>query len=151
MNLSDEQKKSVAGWISDGASLADVQKRLKEELQIAANYMDVRFLVDDLNLQIKEQPRQSEAFERLAAAKQEGEQQREGPPTGGVKVTVDAITKPHSLASGKVTFSDGVTAEWMLDQSGRLGLNPSTPDYRPNQADVLAFQDELQRVARGFA
>jgi hypothetical protein len=39
----------------------------------------------------------------------------------------------------------------MLDQSGRLGLNPSTPDYRPNQADVLAFQDELQRVARGFA
>jgi hypothetical protein len=151
MNLTDEQKNIVAGWIGDGASLADVQKRLKEELQIAATYMDVRFVVDDLNLQIKEQPRQSEAVDRLAAAKQEGEQQREGPPPGGVRVTMDTITKPHSMASGKVTFSDGVTAEWMLDQSGRLGLNPSQPGYRPSQSDVIAFQDELQRVARGFA
>ena len=153
MVLTDEQKKTVASWIADGASLSDVQKRLKDEFQITMTYMDVRFLVDDLKLQIKEEePNQSEAVERLAAAKQEGEMQREGaPPTGGVSVTMDRITKPHALASGKVTFSDGETAEWMLDQTGRLGLVPATQGYRPSQADVLAFQDELQRVARGFA
>ena len=127
MVLTDEHKKAVSAWIADGATLSDVQKRLKDELQIAMTYMDVRFLVDDLQLQIKEEePKQSEAADRLAAAKQEGEMQREGAATpGGVSVTMDHITKPHALASGKVTFSDGETAEWMLDQTGRLGLVPT--------------------------
>jgi hypothetical protein len=49
-----------------------------------------------------------------------------------------------------VTFSDGETAEWMLDQTGRLGLNPTKPGYRPSEADVMSFQRELQRVAQGF-
>jgi hypothetical protein len=153
MDLTDEHKKAVAAWIAAGASLSDVQKRLKDELQLAMTYMDVRFLVDDLKLQIKEEePKQSEAAERLAAAKQEGETHREAAaPTGGVNVTMDRITKPQALASGQVTFSDGETAEWMLDQTGRLGLVPGRPGYRPSEADVMAFQRELQRVAQGFA
>jgi hypothetical protein len=153
MTLTDEHKKAVSAWIADGASLSDVQKRLKDELQITMTYMDVRFLVDDLKLQIKEEePKQSEAADRLAAAKQEGEMQREGSaPAGGVNVTMDRITKPQALASGQVTFSDGETAEWMLDQTGRLGLVPGKPGYRPSETDVMAFQRELQRVAQGFA
>lgn len=150
MNLTQEQKQLVSVWVADGASLAEVQRRLKEECAVSATYMDVRFLVDDLKLQLKEQPKQSEAADRLAAAKQEGESARSGPPPGGVSVTMDTITKPHALASGKVTFSDGQSAEWMLDQTGRLGMNPSQPGYRPSQADVMAFQQELQRVAQGF-
>ena len=150
MKLTDEQKAVVSRWIGEGATLADVQRRLKDEHGLGLTYMDVRFLVDDLKLQLKEQPKQSEAVERLAAAKQEGETARSGPPPGGVSVTMDTITKPHSLASGKVTFSDGETADWMLDQTGRLGLNPTKPGYRPSQTDVMAFQQELQRVAQGF-
>jgi hypothetical protein len=150
MNLSEEDKKSVASWVAEGASLAEVQRRLKEELGVSVTYIDVRFLVDDLKLQLKEQPKQSEAVERLAAAKQEGESARSAPPAGGVSVTMDTITKPHALASGKVTFSDGESADWMLDQTGRLGLNPTKPGYRPSQTDVMAFQQELQRVAQGF-
>jgi len=150
MNLSEEDKKSVASWVAEGASLAEVQRRLKEERGVSVTYMDVRFLVDDLKLQLKEQPKQSEAVERLAAAKQEGESARSAPPAGGVSVTMDTITKPHALASGKVTFSDGESADWMLDQTGRLGLNPTKPGYRPSQTDVMAFQQELQRVAQGF-
>lgn len=150
MNLSEEDKKSVASWVAEGASLSEVQRRLKEERGVSVTYMDVRFLVDDLQLQLKEQPKQSEAVERLAAAKQEGESARSAPPAGGVSVTMDTITKPHALASGKVTFSDGETADWMLDQTGRLGLNPARPGYRPSEADVMSFQRELQRVAQGF-
>lgn len=147
MNLTDEQKKLVAAWLADGASLAEVQKRIKEECGVSATYMDVRFLVDDLKLEVKEQPKQSEAVERLEAAKQEGERPA---PTGKVSVTMDTITKPQAMVSGKVTFSDGETAEWMLDQTGRLGLNPAKPGYRPSQTDVMAFQEELQRVVQGL-
>ena len=151
MKLTEDQKKQVAQWVAEGASLSDVQRRLKEECAVSLTYMDVRFLVDDLQLQLKEQPKQSEAVERLAAAKQEGESARSAPLTGGgVAVTMDTITKPHALASGKVTFSDGETAEWMLDQTGRLGLNPSKPGYRPSETDIMSFQRELQRVAQGL-
>jgi hypothetical protein len=52
------------------------------------------------------------------------------------------------MISGKVTFSDGQKAEWYLDQMGRLGLNPDQVGYRPSEQDVLAFQVELQRLAR---
>lgn len=151
MQLTDEQKSAVALWVAEGATLADVQRRLKDELGVGLTYMDVRFLVDDLKLQLKEQPRQSEAVDRLAAAKQEGDSERQGAPSAGVRVTMDAVTRASALASGKVTFSDGETADWMLDQTGRLGLNPTKPGYRPTETDIMAFQSELQRVAQGFA
>ncbi len=154
MQLTDEQKAAVAAWIGEGASLADVQRHLKEQHALSLTYMEVRFLVDDLGLQVIEQARPAEAADRLAAAKQQGETERDhggAPAAGGVSVTLDTITKPRALASGKVTFTDGETADWMLDQTGRLGLNPSTPGYRPSREDIMAFQDELQRVARGFA
>jgi hypothetical protein len=151
MQLTDEQKNAVALWVAEGATLADVQRRLKDELGVGLTYMDVRFLVDDLKLQLKEQPKQSEAVDRLAAAKQEGDSERQGAPSAGVRVTMDAVTRASALASGKVTFSDGETADWMLDQTGRLGLNPTKPGYRPTEADIMAFQSELQRVAQGFA
>lgn len=151
MLLTDEQKNAVALWVAEGATLADVQRRLKDELGVGLTYMDVRFLVDDLKLQLKEQPKQSEAVDRLAAAKQEGDSERQGAPSAGVRVTMDAVTRASALASGKVTFSDGETADWMLDQTGRLGLNPTKPGYRPTETDIMAFQSELQRVAQGFA
>lgn len=150
MQLADDQRAKVAIWVAEGASLAEVQKRLKDDCGVSMTYMDVRFLVDDLKLEIKEQPRQSEAAERLAAAKSQGEGERAGETPGGVRVTMDTITKPQAIASGKVTFSDGQSADWMLDHAGRLALNPSTPGYRPTQADITAFQQELQRAAQGF-
>lgn len=151
MALSDEQKTAVAAWIEEGASLSGVQKNLKEQYGLSLTYMEVRFLVDDLRLQIKEAPSQSETLERLETAKQQGESERDGAVPGKLSVTVDQITKPQALISGKVTFSDGETAEWLLDRAGRLGLNPDKPGYRPSQTDILAFQEELQRIAGGGA
>ncbi len=65
-----------------------------------------------------------------------------------MNVTIDSITRPGSLISGHVVFSDGEKAEWYLDQTGRLGLNPDTPGYRPVAKDVTDFQIELEKLAR---
>src|SRR5690606_36103849 len=54
MSLSPEQTQSVAQWVRDGASLSEVQKRIQEEFQDSMTYMDVRFLVDDLDLTLKD-------------------------------------------------------------------------------------------------
>jgi hypothetical protein len=75
-------------------------------------------------------------------------------PTGGVLLDVDSVTlHPGALASGKVTFSDGVTGKWIIDQQYRPGFTEiSQPGYRPSPADAQAFMQELGRAmqARGF-
>ena len=54
MILSDTQKVIVAEWVQNGRSLADVQRSLREEFDISLTYMDVRFLVDDLDVKMPE-------------------------------------------------------------------------------------------------
>ncbi len=53
MSLSPEQKQAVSSWVAAGDSLADIQRKLAEQFQISMTYMDVRFLVDDLGLELK--------------------------------------------------------------------------------------------------
>ena len=48
------------------------------------------------------------------------------------------------MASGVVTFSDGVSGKWALDQMGRLMLETPQKGYQPSAPDVQAFQRELQ-------
>ena len=46
----DEQKREIARWVSDGMGLSDIQKKINEDFGVVMTYMDVRFLVDDLDL-----------------------------------------------------------------------------------------------------
>src|SRR5881227_1960736 len=54
MDLTPEQKKAVASWVAAGDGLSTLQKKLSEQFQISMTYRDVRFLVDDLNLELKD-------------------------------------------------------------------------------------------------
>jgi len=55
------------------------------------------------------------------------------------------LARPGALVSGKVKFSDGKTADWILDQAGRLGLVPSQKGYKPPATDLEEFQILLQQ------
>ena len=46
--LTDEQRAAVRQWVEEGASLPDVQRRLKETFGLTLTYMDVRLLTLDL-------------------------------------------------------------------------------------------------------
>jgi len=54
MTLSPEQKQAVAAWVAAGDNLSAVQKKLQDEFQVSMTYMDVRFLVDDLDLSLQD-------------------------------------------------------------------------------------------------
>ncbi|HTB80141.1 MAG TPA: hypothetical protein VK717_04560 [Opitutaceae bacterium] len=180
-----EQKQAVTGWIAAGDSLSIVQKKLTEQFKLSLTYMDVRFLVDDLGLELKNaapaatpeigkapapkatpaEPAKKGFFdkakEKLGFAKGEEddlqtdiaeEDLADDPgtldaPAGAVSVSVDKVTLiPGALASGTVTFSDGVTGKWIVDNYGRPGFTEiSQPGYRPNPADAQAFMQELSR------
>ena len=45
-----------------------------------------------------------------------------------------------------MTFSDGVSSTWALDQYDRLMLNSKRKGYQPPAADIPAFQRELSRL-----
>ncbi len=185
MTLTPEQKQAVSSWVAAGDNLSAVQKKLITEFKISMTYMDVRFLVDDLNLALKDQAPKIDASDVTKAqpaspgadadVKDEppfpgedeippGEDSPESadfdeavPPSGlenNVVVTIDKVTLlPGALASGTVTFSDGVTGKWIVDNYGRPGFTEiSKPGYRPSAGDAQAFMKELSTALqkRGY-
>lgn len=189
MTLSAEQRAAVSQWIAAGDSLAAVQRKLTDELKVSMTYMEVRFLVDDLGLELKtpapkfsappaaapapaapaaEPAPKKGLFGKLkdavtgksedAVPVEEPELPADEPydedlpgelppldpnaPASTLTVEVDRLTRPGTLASGTVTFSDATTSKWAMDQYGRLMLD-APKGYKPSQADVQAFQLEL--------
>lgn len=156
MNLTDAQKQQVSVWLDQGLKVADVQKKLAAELGVTMTYMEVRFLLDDLRLKPKDPEPPKEPAPALPIAGPGSPAPAAGPvaalpgapaepaAVGSVKLSVDALARPGTVISGKVTFSDGQAAEWFLDQMGRPGLVPTQKGYKPSQMDVMEFQDLLQ-------
>lgn len=135
--LTPDQVASLKQRAADGATMSDLQRHLKEDLGISITYMDTRFLILDLGIELLEEPKETP----------KPEEEKPAPvPTGKVTVTMDTLTLPGALVSGKVTFSDGESAIWMLDQSGRPGLDPDTPGYRPSEEDIMEFQIQLRAL-----
>ena len=150
MKLTEEQLKSVAAWFVGGASLDEIQKRLVAEFGVHVTYFDLRMIVAELpqpeegeetdddkaagrRFPQEEEGNEADAQERVPP--DDGAQERVPPddgsqervPPANVTVTVDALMIPGTMASGDVTFSDGVKGKWYLDQMGRLGLGGDLP------------------------
>ena len=180
MSLTPEQKQTVASWVAAGDNLSLVQKKLSEQFKISMTYRDVRFLVDDLNLDLIDPAPKADASDvtkanvagapaakpgpaqpAVPAANADDEGEIPGaedypaadeaalpePAPGGAStltLELDRIMRPGAMVSGNVTFSDGVTGKWALDQQGRLMLDTRVKGYKPTPTDVQAFQRELQ-------
>ncbi len=185
MSLTPEQKQAVATWVTAGDNLSAVQKKLAEQFKLSLTYRDVRFLVDDLNLALKDPAPKVDASdvskipvpppaapagkkgmldrlkEKVGLAPGAVEEDEVSPEAleeaaaedlaapvpagaGQVALELDRIVRPGFMVSGNVTFSDGVSGKWALDQMGRLLLETPQKGYQPNPADVQAFQRELQ-------
>lgn len=164
MMISDEQRSSIKEWLADGATLADVQKKLKDECQLTMTYMDVRLLVLEIGAEVQEAPEPEPEPEPEPApppAAEEPPPSRPGPwanppaeesdpddipPIGApdVSLSIDRLVVPGAMVSGDVTFTDGVKARWMIDRSGRFGLEPEQDGYQPAESDLEMFQAELR-------
>ena len=161
--LTQEQQEAVIQWAKEGANLNDIQSRLKTQFSLTLTYLDARLLITDLGIKLQEkkkdaeQPKQEAPAAPPQAAGQDFEEDQDlevlpadqglGKGGGGsVKVHVDQIAVPGAMVSGRVTFSDGKSAVWYLDQYSRLGLKGAEPGYQPPPSDIPLFQAELDRA-----
>lgn len=171
MELSEQQRQAVKEWLAGGASLSDVQKRLKSEFDLTLTYIDVRLLVLDIGAAVKDKPEpkppkaaapkappaavpsedadaEADALEYEPGHPSDEDDAGGGLPQDGaaasVTLTLDRLVVPGAMVSGTVVFSDGVKARWLIDQMGRFGLEPETPGYRPSNPDLQAFQMQLR-------
>ena len=134
-DLTDEQKAQVAEWAAAGDQLNDLQKKMTEAFGISISYMDTRFAIMDLGIELVTEE---------APVEEKKEEPKELTPQGYVDATVDEIVRPGFLASGKVIFSDGMNALWGLDQMGRLSVDADDPSYQVDDEDMIAFQEVLR-------
>ncbi|MCH6258530.1 hypothetical protein MLD52_18360 [Puniceicoccaceae bacterium K14] len=149
MSLSNEQKQTISQRLADGASMADIQRLVNEDFGLKMTYMEVRFLIDDLEIEVPDnKPEEPETPEEDAAATPAASADATLVPEG-VSVEVDKIKRPGAAMSGSVTFSDGITAVWYIDEMGRLGLDPSQEGYQPSEEDIQDFQLKLREALQG--
>lgn len=149
--LTPEQISKVSTWVAEGATLSQIQERLSSQFEVSMTYMDVRFLVDDLNLALieKEEPKKpEEAAAEAAPAEAAAAPAATAQGAGVVTVEVDTIAQPHAMVSGNVTFSDGEKADWYIDHQGRPGMAARTIGYRPTPQDITDFQVKLDAALR---
>ena len=57
--LTPEQIASLKKLAAEGASMSDLQRHLKDEFAISITYMDTRFLILDLGIQLIEEAKET--------------------------------------------------------------------------------------------
>ena len=150
-----ERDQLISQMVADGHSLSDVQKVLQSEHNVNVTYMELRLLAADLQLNwdkvdAPKKKAEEEAKKDEDAEGDEGAEAAEGSgdeEPGQTVVEVSPVVRPGAMYSGTVKFASGITAEWYLDQFGRLGLANETG--QPDENDVMEFQKALQQKLQG--
>ena len=162
--LENEIKAYMADRIAQGVSLSDIQTEVNEKFAQKYTYMDIRILASTLDIDWKAKGKEEKAEEKPAdegkaapgeapaaegpAAAQEPAEAPANGAAGKTVVEVSKLMRPGTALSGTVKFASGSTADWYIDQTGRLGLENLQGD-RPTQEDIQQFQTELERAVYG--
>lgn len=138
-DFSEEQLQQLQQWVSEIQSVSELQTKINATFNTHLTYLEVRFLLDDLQLELKKKEAKveedvSKMDSNVANFVNEG-----------VQVQVDPVTRPGMIFNGNVRFSDGQNASWGLDQFGRISLKPEQEGYKPSQEDIAQFQELLQQ------
>lgn len=137
-----EQLEMVRQWASLGVDLNGIQKNLAAECGVHMTYMDVRFLLLDHGIEIATAAAPVE--EKKPEPAPEPETTPQPAADGKLVVTLDELTLPGTLISGKVAFASGTRGGWQIDQLGRFAWNAL--EGQPTPEELQAFQMELTQI-----
>ena len=152
----EEIKQFIADKTAEGLSLTAIQDALSAQ-GVKIRFMELRLLAAEIESVLAKKEAEKAAAEAPAPAPEDKKTEEtpaapaETPaPAGGEKVrgtttvTVSPIQRPGFAMSGSVSFGSGVTADWYVDQTGRLGLDNASG--QPDEQDIQEFQIELRKA-----
>ena len=149
-------KRFVAQKLQEGIKLSDIQTLLADELQCRMTFLDLRLLAAELEdvdwskfdpqeKKAEEAPAPAAPAAEEAVPAAEAAEAGEAPAVAGnTVVELSRLSRPGAMAHGTVTFASGVTAEWIIDEMGRLGLDKVSG--QPTEQDIQDFQVELRKL-----
>ena len=150
--LENDIKIFMASRIAEGISLSDIQNEVNEKFQLSMTYMDIRILAAglDINWQAKAAAKAEEEKKEKETAEEEAApaEAPAAPADGKTVVEISKLMRPGTALSGSVKFASGSTADWYIDQTGRLGLE-NLVGNQPTQEDIQQFQVELEKAVYG--
>ena len=145
-----EMKNFIAEKLSENLSLSEIQKLLNEKFNSKLTFMEVRILASELNDVDwdKRAPKQEAPKNDDASKNNDATPAAPAPtaPVGKTVIEMSKIERPGIMASGTVQFISGASAEWLIDNTGRCGLDKVVG--QPTEEDFLDFQTELQKLFR---
>ena len=137
--LTEEQKADVAKWFAAGASLDEIQKRMKTEFGVHMTYLDLRLMVADLPQPVETQPAAPDGPAHEGLAHDGPAREVPAPPRRGTSSsgTPDSGTPDSSGTSSSGPASDDGTSA----APKRYDLD--APDGTPPASDLTVEVDAL--------
>ena len=142
--LTEEQKADVAKWFAAGASLDEIQKRMKTEFGVHMTYLDLRLMVADLPQPVETEPAAPDgpAHEGLA---------HDGPARDGLAHDGPAREVPapprRGTSSSSTPDSSGTSSSGPASDDGTSAApkryDLDAPDGTPPASDLTVEVDAL--------
>lgn len=154
----EEIKQFIADKTAEGMSLTAIQDALSAQ-GVKIRFMELRLLAAEIESVLAKKEAEKAAAAEAPAPEEKKAEEAPAPgaaapaapaPDGGAKVrgattvSVSPIQRPGFAMSGSVSFGSGVTADWYVDQTGRLGLDNASG--QPDEQDIQEFQLELRKA-----
>jgi hypothetical protein len=138
----DERKLVVRELLAKGQTLSQIQDFLRNEKNDSITYMELRLLLSEMpDAKLPEK-------ELLKTPVLPPDTKPAAPTAAGGKlsISVDQVPAPGSMLSGYARFASGAKAHWLLDEMGRLGVEPELGSEKPTQKDMQEFSTELRKM-----
>ena len=137
--LTEEQKADVAKWFAAGASLDEIQKRMKTEFGVHMTYLDLRLMVADLPQPVETEPAAPDGPAHEGLAHDGPAREVPAPPRRGTSSsgTPDSGTPDSSGTSSSGPASDDGTS------AAPTRSDLDAPDGTPPASDLTVEVDAL--------
>ena len=158
----NELKKIISEYLNLVLSLSDILKKLDTDHSYKTTFMELRLFAAELeNIKWENLPREKSAnvikdkkntSGDVEHIEEDDEEEKEisadkSEWSQGTVVEINKLVRPVTALSGSVKFGSGASADWVLDQMGRLMFEKAKG--KPTQEDLREFQMELQKKIGG--
>ena len=142
----EERQAIVRQLLKDGRTLSQIQDFLRQEKGDNITYMELRILLSEMPDAKLPEKEFSKPVLPPTPSPAAGTADAPAAPAGKLSISMDQLPAPGAMLSGYARFSSGAKAQWFLDETGRLGLEPELGSGKPTAADMQEFSTELRRM-----